>query len=42
MDEDEWEELAYVVGCSCDHDPNDHSWSECEIDECTCEGHWEE
>jgi hypothetical protein len=28
--------------CNCEHEADDHGWSECEIEDCPCEGHWEE
>lgn len=41
--EDEYcEPTPSFLDCSCDHDSEDHGWSNCEIEECECEGHWEE
>ena len=36
-DDDEWPEHTYFVGCTCDHDEDDHGWGSC-----PCEGGWEE
>lgn len=33
------EEGPFFTGCSCEHDPAQHSYEKC--DECDCEGHWE-
>lgn len=32
---------AHLMGCTCDHDPDDHDWIECEMEDCSCRGHWE-
>ncbi len=45
MDEPDDETVEYepvFVGCTCDHDPEDHGWGECLEDDCPCEGGWEE
>lgn len=32
---------SYFAGCTCEHDPEDHTWGSC--NECEeCEGGWEE
>ncbi len=44
-DDDEyvcWKEPVFFVGCTCDHDPNEHSWGECDVEGCGCEGGWQE
>jgi hypothetical protein len=28
--------------CTCEHDRDDHGYGGCEMDDCDCEGHWEE
>jgi len=35
------EDNAYVADCTCDHDPGDHDWDGCTIQDCECKGHWE-
>lgn len=41
--EDEYCELnPSFLDCSCEHDSDAHGWFECLIEECECEGHWEE
>ena len=40
--ETEYEEDTYFVGCTCEHDPEQHGWSECDIEGCPCEGGWVE
>ncbi len=45
MDEDEYEygeEQTYFVDCSCDHEPDEHGWGSCDVEDCDCEGGWEE
>jgi hypothetical protein len=41
-EEVEYEEQPWFVGCTCDHDPDEHTWGSCAIDGCPCEGGWEE
>lgn len=41
-DADDVEEWVGFVGCTCDHDEEQHGWGECEADGCPCEGGWEE
>lgn len=41
-DDDDVEYGAYFIGCTCEHEPEDHGWGECEVDGCDCEGGWEE
>ena len=38
----EYEEQTYFVGCTCEHDSEQHGWGRCEVDGCPCEGGWEE
>ncbi len=35
------EDHAYFIGCTCDHEPEEHGWAGCEADGCPCEGNWE-
>ena len=40
---DDWpEEQTYFVGCTCDHEPEQHGWGSCDVEDCPCEGGWEE
>lgn len=39
---EEFEPQPYLIGCTCEHPPEHHSWEECEIEGCPCTGHWEE
>ena len=42
-EEDDWEEQeAYLVGCTCVHESDEHGWGGCEVEGCDCEGAWEE
>lgn len=42
MDED-WDDIrANLVGCTCEHEPEEHGWMSCEVEDCPCEGAWEE
>lgn len=42
-DDGEWpDEQVYFVDCTCEHDPDEHTWGHCAADECKCEGGWEE
>ena len=41
MDED-WEEHATFLGCTCDHAEDEHGWGECLVEGCLCLGGWEE
>jgi len=36
------EDQIYFTDCTCDHDPDDHGWGECEVEGCFCEGGWTE
>lgn len=38
----DWEEQHTFTGCTCDHDPEEHGWGECNVEGCDCEGGWEE
>lgn len=43
--DDDWdcpEDHVTFNGCTCDHDPEEHGWSQCEVEGCECEGCWEE
>ena len=39
---DDNEEQVSFVDCTCDHEPEEHGWQGCNVDECKCQGHWEE
>jgi hypothetical protein len=41
-DPDYYEEQTYFVGCTCEHDPEQHGWGSCDVEDCACEGGWEE
>lgn len=41
-DLDEWDESASFVDCTCEHDPGEHGYGHCDVDDCPCEGGWEE
>jgi len=28
--------------CTCEHEADEHGWYECNVEDCTCNGHWEE
>lgn len=32
----------YFVGCTCEHDQDQHSWGHCGVEGCPCEGGWKE
>lgn len=36
------EDLVHIEDCTCDHDPDEHGWGECDVEECPCEGGWTE
>jgi len=36
------EEQSYFCDCTCDHDPDQHGWGQCNVEGCECEGGWEE
>ncbi len=46
MDEDrEWAELQPEFSsedCTCDHEPDEHSWVSCEVEDCPCAASWVE
>ncbi len=35
------EDHAYLTDCTCEHEPEQHGWGECEVEGCDCDGHWE-
>lgn len=41
-DESEWGEHPSFFGCTCDHEPEQHGWGSCNVDDCECDGGWEE
>lgn len=38
----EYEEHSYFIGCTCKHEPEEHTWGECMAEDCECLGGWEE
>jgi hypothetical protein len=38
----DYEEQTYFVGCTCEHEAEQHGWGSCKVDDCPCEGGWEE
>jgi len=38
----EWEYSASFSDCTCEHDSEEHGWGHCNVDDCPCEGGWEE
>lgn len=34
--------MAYFVDCTCEHTSEEHTWGHCDVDDCPCEGGWEE
>lgn len=43
-DDEEYEEISYFNAhdCTCDHEPEQHSWGGCVVEGCPCEAAWEE
>lgn len=41
-DDYDYEENPVFVGCTCEDTPEEHTWGSCDVDECPCEGGWEE
>lgn len=35
-------EASFRGPCTCDHEPEDHSWGQCGVEGCACEAGWEE
>ncbi len=43
MDEDDfYSDQTSFVDCTCEHEPDEHGWMSCDVEDCPCEGHWEE
>jgi hypothetical protein len=44
VNEENWsgDEQAYFIGCTCEHEQDEHTWGACAVDGCPCEGGWEE
>ena len=42
MEEECFDYQTYFIGCTCEHEPEDHGWGCCEVEGCNCEGGWEE
>ncbi len=40
--EDDYDDHIYFTDCTCDHEPEQHGWGHCEVENCNCEGGWEE
>lgn len=36
------EHVAFVGPCTCEHYPERHGWTGCNLEDCDCEAHWEE
>jgi hypothetical protein len=36
------EQPIHFADCTCEHEPEKHSWGHCTVDGCDCEGGWEE
>jgi hypothetical protein len=36
------EDLVHIEDCTCDHEPDEHGWGECNVEGCPCEGGWTE
>ncbi len=36
------EDNTVFVDCTCEHLPDQHGWGSCDVDDCPCEGGWEE
>lgn len=41
-EEFEYEDTVTFVDCTCKHKPEEHTWGACEVEDCECEGGWEE
>lgn len=42
-DTEEWGEPSFNIGlCTCEHTPDEHGWTGCNVDGCECEANWEE
>lgn len=39
-DEYDYGDATYFEGCTCKHEPDEHGWGECNVDNCPCEGGW--
>jgi hypothetical protein len=39
MCEEEYYDTTFE-DCTCDHEPEEHGWGECNIEGCDCEGGW--
>lgn len=37
-----FEPLLYFIGCTCEHEAEQHCWMKCDVEGCPCTGHWEE
>jgi hypothetical protein len=46
MSDDDWfcpeEYVTFIGPCTCEHEPDNHTWGECGIVGCPCEAGWEE
>jgi hypothetical protein len=41
-DIDDYEESYSFIGCTCEHEPDEHTWGYCKVEDCPCQGGWEE
>ena len=39
---EDFEEQVVFVDCTCDHDPEEHGYGSCNVENCTCKGGFEE
>jgi hypothetical protein len=39
---DDFEYTTIFIGCTCEHEPEEHGWGNCNVPGCPCEGGWEE
>jgi len=42
MEDEKFDQMQYFCECTCEHDPDEHGWGSCDVEECDCEGGWEE
>lgn len=43
MARDEYDDTVQFVGpCTCEHEPEEHTWGCCGVGECNCDAGWEE
>jgi hypothetical protein len=42
LDEEQYFYYQIFTDCTCFHESDEHGWSECNVEGCTCEGGWTE